>query len=116
LCHRLASSLDYWPIDAAARPGIRTSLYLNGRNVQQLKKGCCYRLSNNDGKVLLVGLSTDLEIGVDLGYVGHCCLLRCSWIQHVRCAWEGTRVTDLNMAGARTYRAVGGTLCASMSA
>ena len=116
MCHRLASSLDYWPIDAAARPGIRTSLYLNGRNVQQLKKCWCYRLSNNDGKVLLIGLSADLEIRVDLGYVGHCCLLGCSRIQHVRCARDGTRVTDLNMAGACTYRTVGGTLCASMSA
>ena len=115
MCHRLASSLD-WPIDAAARPGIRTSLYLNGGNVQQLKKCWCYRLSNNDGKVLLVGLSTDLEIGVDLGYVGHCCLLRCLRIQHVRCAREGTRVTDLDMAGAGSYRTVGSTLRASMSA
>jgi hypothetical protein len=116
LGHRLASSLDYWPIDAAARPGIRTSLYLNGRNVQQLKKCWCYRLSNNDGKVVLVGLSTDLEIGVDLGYVGHCCLPRCLRIQHVRCAREGTRVTDLNAASACTCRAVGGALRASMSA
>jgi len=105
-----------WPIDAAAGPGIRASLYLNGRNVQQLKKCWCYRLSNNDGKVLLVGLSTDLEIGVDLGYVGHRCLLCCGGIKNIWCPRYGTRVADLNMAGARTYRTVGGTLSAPMSA
>jgi hypothetical protein len=105
-----------WPIDAAAGPGIRASLYLNGGNVQQLKKCWCYKLSNNDGDVLFVGLNTDLEIRVSRGDVVHCCLLRCPRIQHVRCAWEGTRVADLNMAGARTYRTVGGTLSAPMSA